>query len=227
MNSNLIRCHLEFFNPWNLLLRNVERINAFIFLLEKLRNLGNKEWIRPSSILWPCQLLISWLSSRLIPGSFFFKVISNTVPDSATVVAITGESKMSSFGILLSQVSVLFSPFPGHSERFHSLKGHHSVHYVLDASFILSWRSLFIEAKLALRMETNGKRMCIWIHIVLFMPMGPWLAARIRVFYLFIYFREHKESLKKWINIAWNWILGKKEPCIKEQCVPPRCNIIL
>lgn len=73
MNSNLIRCHLEFFNPWNLLLRNVERINAFIFLLEKLRNLGNKEWIRPSSILWPCQLLISWLSSRLIPGSFFLK----------------------------------------------------------------------------------------------------------------------------------------------------------
>lgn len=123
----------------------------------------------------------------LFLGLFFFKVISHTVPDSATIVAIPGESEMSSSGILLSQVSVLFSPLRGHSERFHSSKGHHSVHYVLDASFILSWRSLFIEAKLALRMETNGKRMCIWIHIVLFMPMGPWHGARIRVFYLFIY----------------------------------------
>lgn len=56
------------------------------------------------------------------------------------------------------------------SGGFHSLKGHHSVHYVLDASFILSWRSLFIEPKLAPRMETNGKRMCTWIHAVLFMP---------------------------------------------------------
>lgn len=154
-------------------------------------------------------------------------MVSNTVPDSATVVAITGESERSSFGILLSQVTVFFSPLLGRSERFHSLKGHHSVRYVLDASFILSWRSLFIEAKLALGMETNGKRMCIWIHIVLFMPVGPWHGARIRVFYLFIYFRELKQSLKKWINIASNWILGKKEPCMKEQCLSPRCNIIL
>ena len=78
----------------------------------------------------------------------------------------------------------LFCYHPGHVEKFPSMVGRPSVHYGLEASFIPGWESLFLEPKLALRMETNGKRMCIWAHIVVFMPLGTRHVARIRIYVL-------------------------------------------
>lgn len=146
------------------------------------------------SVLWPFQCSfhkyrLDWLPvmcvkviTKLCLRIFPWLSHSCAVTSGEFATALVLYSALNSFGSILT-----FS----HSEGFHSLEGHSSVHYVLDASFIPSWKSLFIEPKLALRMETNGKRMCICIHIVLFMPTGPWYVARISIF-IYLIFSELK-----------------------------------
>lgn len=135
----------------------------------------------------------------------FLKVISKTVlekhfSDSDTVVAGTLRWIWNYLLWYSALTSFCFILALGHSEGFHSFKGHRSVHYVLGASFILSWRSLFIEPKLALRMETNGKRMCIWIHVGLFMPTDDGTEHVQGVFiYLFILVDSSCPSWNEWV----------------------------
>ena len=158
-----------------MLLRNMERLYASIFLLEKLRNLCNKEGSRrPQTMLNSMTIStpVSWISSSLFLDNVFKSHQQNHArehfPDSVTL----GEIETTSLSILLSWSCFLLTL--DCSEGFHSLKGHRfSVHYLLDASFTLSWRSLFIEPKLALKMETNEKGcvfeftscyLCPWVH---------------------------------------------------------------
>lgn len=120
--------------------------------------------------------------------------------DSDTVVAVTLRCIWNYLLRYSALTSFCFLLALGHSEGSHSLKEHRSVLYVLDASFILSWRSLFIEPKLALRMETNGKRMCIWIHVMLFMPMDDGTEHVQGVFiYLFILVNSSRSSWNEWV----------------------------
>lgn len=72
----------------------------------------------------------------------FLQVTGNTVLEK---ISLTQPQLMLLLQVnlkLLLQYSALMSLYfiltLGHSEGFHFLKGHRSVHYVLDASFILS-----------------------------------------------------------------------------------------
>ena len=158
-----------------MLLRNVERLYASIFLLEKLRNLCNKEGSRRPQIMRNSMTIstpVTWISSSLFLDRVFKSHQQNHAwehfPDSVTL----GETETTTLSILLSWACFILTL--GCSERFHSLKGHcFSMHYLLDASFTRSWRSLFTEPKLALRMEMNEKGcvfeftscyLCPWVH---------------------------------------------------------------
>lgn len=167
----------------------------------------NKSGVADCSSLQPFKQFVSWLPSKLTPGSFFLKwdQLENHLP-----VASVGFTAALTW-CLLSVCSVLIL---GHTEVFPSSVGHRSVHYVLDASLVPCWASLFLEPKLAPRMETNGKRMCAWVHSVLFMLVGTWHVARIRIFS----FNVNSSSSKRivWIEDE-NQGLEKRETCSKKQ----------
>lgn len=138
-----------------MLLRNVERLYASIFLLEKLRDLCNKEGSRRPQIM-TISTPVSWISSSLFLDRVFKSHQQNHAWEHFPDLVTLGEIETTSLSILLSWACFILTL--GCSEGFHSLKGHRfSVHYLLGASFTLSWRSLSIEPKLALKMEMNEK----------------------------------------------------------------------
>lgn len=166
----------------------------------------NKSGVADCSSLQPFKQFVSWLPSKLTPGSFLkWDQLENRLP------VTSGGFTAALTWCLLSVCSVLTL---GHTEVFPSSVGHCSVHYVLDASFIPSWVSLFLEPKLAPRMETNGKRMCVWVHSVLFMLVGMWYVARIRIFFINVNSSSSKRIT--WIEDE-NRVLENRETCSKKQ----------
>lgn len=66
--------HLEFLNAWDLLWRKVGKSNAFKFFNRRSRScaIKNKSGVADCSSLQPFKQFVSWLPSKLTPGSFFW-----------------------------------------------------------------------------------------------------------------------------------------------------------
>lgn len=181
-----------------MLLRNVERLYASIFLPEKLRNLCNKERSRRPQII-PNSMTIStpvtWISSSLFLDRVFKSHQQNHAwehfPDSVTL----GETETTPLTILLSWAR--FYSYPWLFWKVSFSEGALLLHALLTGCFLHTKLNVIVYwAKVGTENGNEWERMCIWIHIMLFMPMGPRHGARIKIS-LFIYLCELQGSFKK------------------------------